>query len=85
MLGVLRLELCELPLPDERPRVGAVPVLNELGDGGDASGAGELTELGEFFVAVHALCEDAENEPTLWLRPRRGIGLARCHSGIMPL
>ena len=82
----LRLELGELPLADERPRIRTIAVLDQLGYRVDARGAGELTELRELFSAVRAFREHAENEPALRLRPRLGIGLARCHrESVWPL
>ena len=81
----LRLELGELALADERPRVRAIAVLDQLGDRVDPRGAGELAKLCELFSAVRALREHAEDEPALRLRPRSGIGLARHRQSVWPL
>ena len=81
--GVRRLELAELALPDERPRIRVPAVLNDLSYGCSTRGACELTELRE-LVAGRALRIHADEERPLRLRPGRGIGLARSHRGIMP-
>ena len=78
-LRVLGLQLGQLALADERLRIRPVPVLNQLGDRVHPCGAGELPKLRELFGAVRSLREHAEDEPALRLRPRSGIGLARCH------
>lgn len=44
----------------------------------------KLTELRELVDAARALRIHADEESTLRLRPRRRIGLARSHRGIMP-
>ena len=82
--GVRRLELAELALPDERPRIGAAAMLDDLSDGSSTRRACELTELLELVVAVRALRIHADEERALRLRPGCGIGLARSHRGIMP-
>jgi hypothetical protein len=81
--SVLGLQLLELALADERPAVGPVPVLDELRHGHDARGPCELPQLRELLLGVDALREHAEDEPTLRLRPRSGIGLARRHGRII--
>ena len=79
------LELLELALADIGARVGALAVLDDLGDRLDAGGARELLQLGELLLGVDPLGEHRDGEPTLGSRPGRGIGLASSHRGIMPL
>ena len=81
--GVRRLELAELALPDERPRIRMTAVLHDLSYRCGTRGTCELTELRE-LVAGRALRIHADEERPLRLRPGRGIGLARSHRGIMP-
>ncbi len=78
------LELGELALADERPRIRTSTVLDDLADGRDAGGARELTELGELRLTVDTLCEDSYDEPALRLRPWCRVGLACSHGRIMP-
>jgi hypothetical protein len=82
--AIALLQLRQLPLADEGPRVWMTAVLHELRNGLDARRAGELSELCELLLAVDSLREDSEDEPALRRRPGGGIGLARGHRGIMP-
>ena len=66
-LRVGLLELLELPFADERARVGARAVLDDLRDRVDARGARELLELGDLVVRVGAGREHCEDEPALGL------------------
>ena len=77
------LELLELPLADERARVGARAVLDDLGDRIDACRARELLELGDLVVCVGAGREHSEDEPALGLGRRRAIGLFHRHSRVI--
>ena len=78
------LELGELALADERPRIRTSTVLDDLADGRDAGGARELTELGELRLTVDPFREDSYDEPALRLRPWCRVGLACSHGRIMP-
>jgi succinyl-diaminopimelate desuccinylase len=81
---IRRLQLPELPLADERARVRATAMLDDLTHGHGARGPRELPELGKLDRAVRALRVHADEERTLRLRPWCGIGLARSHREIMP-
>jgi hypothetical protein len=83
-IGVCLLKLPELALSDEGTRIGTSAVLYELGHGGHARRARELTELRELGFRADTFGEHADDEPALRLRPWCGIGLARGHAGIMP-
>jgi len=82
--GIGLLELRELPLPDERPRIRMSAMLHDLDDGRNTCSARELPQLGELCLIVAALGKDADDETALRLRPWSGIGLASGHGGIMP-
>src|SRR3990172_8638208 len=83
-VGISLLELRELPLPDERPRIRMSAMLHDLGDGRNTCSARELPQLGQLCLIVAALGKDADDETALRLRPWSGIGLASGHGGIMP-
>ena len=80
----LLLQLGELALADERPRIRVGAMLHERADRRNTGRPGELGELGELLGPVCALSIDADEEPALRLRPGCGIGLARSHRVIMP-
>ena len=84
-LGVGALELTELALAHERPRIGMDALLDHLADGRNAGGSRELAQLRELHSGIRSLGIDANEKPALLLRPGRGIGLARSHREIMPL
>jgi succinyl-diaminopimelate desuccinylase len=82
--GVGRLQVGELALPDECPRVGARTMLDHVTHGGGTRRPCELPEFCELVRTVRALWVHADEEGTLRLRPGCGIGLARSHRRIMP-
>jgi hypothetical protein len=73
------LELGELPLADVRPRIGTLPLLDELRDGLDTRSPRELAELRELVLGVGSLRQHREHEAALGLRARKRIGLAGRH------
>ena len=77
------LQLLELPLADERARIGARAVLDDLRDRVDAGGARELLELGDLVCRVGAGREHGEDEPALGLGRRRAIGLFHRHPRVI--
>ncbi len=79
------LQLAELPLAQERSRVGMASVLHDLADGHGTRRTSELAKLVELGVSVGALGIHTDEERALRLRPGCGIGLARSHCEIMPL
>jgi hypothetical protein len=82
--SVSLLELGELPLADERARIGARAMLDELAHWRDARGTCELTQLSELGLPVDAARKHSDDEAALRLRPWDGIGLAHGHDWIMP-
>src|SRR5439155_26725502 len=76
-------QLLELPLADERARVGMRPMLDDLADRLDARSPRELFELGDLVVRVGAGWEHGEDEPALGLGSRRAIGLFHRHPGVI--
>ena len=73
------LQLVELSLADERPRIGMLTVLDDARHRLDPRGARELFELGELVVRIDALPEHGKDEPALRLEAGRGIGLSVRH------
>ena len=82
--GVRLLELRELSLADEGPRVRVRAVLHELADRSHTCGTRELAKLGKLALAVHSFRENADDEAALGLRLGAGIGLPHRHRRIMP-
>ncbi|MDX6488687.1 MAG: succinyl-diaminopimelate desuccinylase [Gaiellaceae bacterium] len=64
-LSIRTLQLVELAFSDIRPPVRMRPVLDEIADGLDHRGAGELMELAELLVGVDALWDHCNDEPAL--------------------
>ena len=77
-----RLQLLELPLAHVRARVRLRPVLNELADGVDARGPGQLVKLGE-LRGLMGREQTRDREPALRLRAGQRIGLVIRHGDIM--
>ena len=77
------LQLGELALADVRARLRTGADLNELCDGLDACRAGQLPHLRELFDGIGTPRQHGDDEPTLRIRPRGGIGLAMGHEVIM--
>src|SRR4051812_4635895 len=82
-LAISLLELLELSLADVGARIGQPPVLDDLPDRLDASGARELLQLGELVRRVGSLREHSEKEPTLGLGGPGAIGLSRRHPAVI--
>ena len=78
-VAVRRLELLELALADVAPRIGPDAMLDDLSDGRHAGRPGELPQLRELLVAVHAFREHGEHEPPFGLGTGRPLELCLGH------
>jgi len=82
-LAVQLLQLFELALADERARVRARPVLDDLSDRLDFRRPRELLELGDLVRSLTAGREHEKKEPALGLGSRRAIGLFLRHPRVI--
>ncbi len=81
-LSVGVLQLVELALADVRPRIGARPVLHDVGDGRDARGPRELPELRRARPRRRRPCaRTASSSPRSGSRLERALGIGHRHGG----
>ena len=73
------LQLVELAFADVRPRIGACPVLHDVGDRRNTRCPRELSELRELVLVVGAVRENGEQQPALGLRLEPALGIGHGH------